>query len=63
MQEGTFESWMSTPELRFGLVLQRWWARLESGEEGEVTNIRQEDDESAVDLFISLMFMNRLLIS
>ncbi len=41
----------SVSEFQFGLAVQKWWSGLASGLEGCVGAVKQDDDETHVELF------------
>ena len=46
-----FRLWLDSTEFPVGLRVQRWWAGLPAGAEGEVLPLKAEDDETVADLF------------
>ena len=51
VDDETFGLWLDSSEFRFGLVVQRWWTGVGSGEEGVVGELKGEDDETHGELF------------
>ena len=51
VDEETFCVWLDRGEFAYGAAVQQWWARLETGEEGEVDTLKNDDDETNVEFF------------
>lgn len=51
VDEETFCVWLDRGEFAYGAAVQRWWARLGPGEEGEVDTLKNDDDETNVEFF------------
>ena len=51
VDQQTFGLWLESGGFRFGGAVQRWWVGLAVCEEGEVGGLKQDDDETPVELF------------